>query len=305
MSQVHVRLAVSAALLLAGVPGPAATPHADACRLARDAGSGAALRVPFERVDGRIYVQAQVNGRGPFRFAVDTGASGLGRADARLVQALGLRMTGETPNSDGVRTATSATTRLDALALGSLVRTDVEVIARDYGSGKPEAQRFDGILGRDFFGDGLLVIDYPAGVLAFTTTAGLPADAPGSLAYERPFRVPAAIAGLAVTAHLDTGANVNAVLPKSLYDAVDASPLSAAAPGRLTNGTVDARRATLAGPLRIGGASLANLEVRVSETFPELLVGAHVLQHYLLAIDQRSKRVAVCAPLSGASGAGE
>ena len=50
----------------------------------------------------------------------------------------------------------------------------------------------------------------------------------------------------------------------------------------------------IAGALEIGGARLENLEVRVSEKFPELLIGAHVLQHYVLAIDQRSQRVALC-----------
>src|SRR5690606_30108584 len=50
------------------------------------------MRVPFEVVDGRIYVQAEVDGRGPFRFAVDTGASGLGRADSSLVATLGLEL---------------------------------------------------------------------------------------------------------------------------------------------------------------------------------------------------------------------
>ena len=38
----------------------------------------------------------------------------------------------------------------------------------------------------------------------------------------------------------------------------------------------------------------ANVEVRVSDRFPELLVGAHALQDAVLMIDQRSQRVALC-----------
>jgi len=49
-----------------------------ACRLAEAPGANFALQVPFEVVDGRIYVQARVNQDGPFRFAIDTGASGMG-----------------------------------------------------------------------------------------------------------------------------------------------------------------------------------------------------------------------------------
>ena len=45
----------------------------------------------------------------PFRFAVDTGASNVARADAKLVSALKLPIQGATGNSDGMRTATAAT----------------------------------------------------------------------------------------------------------------------------------------------------------------------------------------------------
>jgi hypothetical protein len=48
------------------------------------------------------------------------------------------------------------------------------------------------------------------------------------------------------------------------------------------------------GPFRIGAASLSDTEVRVSDRYPELLVGAHALQHFALLIDQRSRRIALC-----------
>ena len=295
MTSFHVGSLLAMSMWLAnGCAHSPRVPVVDACQIAHGAGTSATVRVPFELVDGRIYVQASVNGNGPYRFAVDTGASGMGRADARLVQALDLRMSGQVLNSDGVHVATNDTTRLDSVDLGGLVRRDIDVIARDYGKGKSEAQRFDGILGREFFADGLLVIDYPNKLLAFTTVAGIPPDAPNSIGYARPFRVPVSIAGQRVTGHLDTGANVTAVLPKSLYDAIQATALSGAAKGQLTNGAIDTSRTTVAGTLEVGEARLTNPEVRVSEKFPELLIGAHVLQHYLLAIDQRSQRVAVC-----------
>lgn len=299
MNKRFPRWSLLAGFVVAGLGMRSPAHAADACTSAREAMAQAETRLPFELVDGRIYVEATVNRRGPYRFAVDTGASGMGRADARLAAALGLRASGQVANSDGVHTTQSDTVRLEALALGRLVRRDVEVITRDYAARLSAAQRFDGILGRDFFGDGLLVIDYPNRQLAFTTTGALPPDARGGLAYARPFRVPVSIGGVQAIAHLDTGANVTAVVPKALYQRLDASPLQSAAPGRLTNGSIDASRATLAGPLVIGGASLAAPEVRVSEKFPELLVGAHALQGHVLAIDQRSRMVALCPPAGG------
>jgi len=260
----------AAMLAMAGTGAQAA--ESCACALVQSAAADALFSIPFRTVDGRIYIEARVDGQGPFVFAVDTGASGMARADARLVA------------------------RLASLDLAGLVRRDLEVITRDYASRLSAEAGFDGIVGRDFFGDGLLIIDYPSRMLRFTRKAGLARGAPGVLAYERAFRVPATIGGIAAEANLDTGANVAFVLPKALFDRVGGGPVAAASEGRLTNSTVDTRRAMVAGPFRIGGAELSNVEVRVSENYPELLAGAHALQHFALLIDQRTKAVALCPP---------
>lgn len=297
MKQVNTVAGMAIAVLAsAGCSHVAAIQPVDACRSARVAPGEQVLRVPIELIDGRVYVQARVNGRGPFRFAVDTGASGMGRADASLVAALHLPLSGKQLNSDGVHVASADTTRLASLELGGFVRRDMEVIIRDYSSRKPAGQRFSGIIGREFFDDGLLVIDYPGKTLVYSTKASIAPEARNSIGYERPFRVPVSIDGVQTTGHLDTGANVTAVLPASLYQRVSAAPLQAAAKGQLSNGDIETSRTTLTGPVRIGSASLSHVDVRVSAKFPELLIGAHVLQRYVLAIDQRSRRVALCEP---------
>ncbi len=264
----------------------------DACRLRNV--PDVAMRVPFDLVDGRIYVQARVNGQGPFRFAVDTGASGLARADARLVSALKLPVHGTDTNSDGMKAAEVDTVRFDTLQLGTLGRSGVEAITRDYRSHSSPEGAFDGILAREFFADGLLVIDYPARVLTFSRAQSLSPGDKGALAYQRAFRVPVSIGTLRVEGNLDTGANVGIVVPKSLYDRLDAGPLQAAGRGQLANGAIETWRTTVHGPLRIGGLAISDMEARVSERYPELLVGAHALQQSVLVIDQRSMRLAVC-----------
>lgn len=286
-----------AALLaaMAGQPTQAAATSPDACRLVDGARAGALLRVPFRTVDGRIYVEARVNGAGPFTFAVDTGASGMGRADASLTARLGLPSAGTDTTSDGVAHAQVGTVRLETLDLGGFVRRDLEVITRDYGSRMAPEARFAGIIGRDFFGDGLLVIDYPARMLTFTRAAGLTRGDAGVLGYARAFRVPVTIGGVAAEGQLDTGANVAFVLPQSLFDrAGGGATVAAAGAGQLTNSSVRTGRATVHGPFRIGAAELSDVEVRVSDSYPELLVGAHALQHFAILIDQRSQSVALC-----------
>lgn len=294
----HPMQRIGAGLLLFAL-GAAACTHAplarqDACRLTHVRTDEALVHVPFEVVDGRIYVQARVNGRGPFRFAVDTGASGVARADASLVGALGLGVQGQAKTSDGVQTASVDTTHLDSLELGGLARRDLDVITRDYSSRKSPESAFAGIIAREFFADGLLVIDYPRKTLSFSRTRALPPAANNVLTYERAFRVPVSIGALQTEGNLDTGANVSFVLPRSLYDQVAAGPLERAGSGQLTNGNIETRRATIHGPFRIGGARLSDVEVRVADRFPELLVGAHALEGFVLMIDQRSKSIALC-----------
>ncbi len=266
----------------------------DACRMVQNAANQATVRLPFQTVEGRIYVQATVNGKGSYRFAVDTGASGMGRLDASLVALLGLKKHGEATTSDGVSTAEVETTQLQSLALGNLVHRDLELITRDYNKRNSAEPAFHGILGREFFGNGLLVIDYPRKTLSYTERAGISPSDENALPYERAFRIPVIVVGHALVAQMDTGANVNMVLPRAVYEDISDTPLQDAVRSQLTNGQLETWRATLRGPVRVGQASLEDVEIRVSAKFPEALVGAGALQQSVVLIDQRSKAVAVC-----------
>lgn len=112
--------------------------------------------------------------------------------------------------------------------------------------------------------------------------------------YERALRIPVSIADVAIEGNLDTGADVGIVLPQALYDTLEAAPLLPSGRATLAYGGIEITRARMAGPFRLGGLTLTDVEVRVSERFPELLIGTHALQGTTLLIDQRSKHVAIC-----------
>lgn len=284
-------LALSLVLLATNVQ---AKRNGDVCVALPALHASADLRVPFDIVDGRIHVQARVNGKGPYRFAVDTGASGLGRADSSLVTALGLPITHTAANSDGVKTAPADVTRFDSLDLGGFTARDLDVITRDYNRGATPA--ISGIIARDFFADGLLLIDYPTRTLSFSKAKSLDQGQRGILSYDRPFRVPVSIGKHTVEGNLDTGANVTFVLPQTLFDKLGGGKARAASDGTLSNTSIKTSTARIRGPFRIGAAKVSDVDVRISDRFPELLVGAHVLQSYAVLIDQRTKRIALCPP---------
>lgn len=276
-------------------PSEQATPAMDACAAKIDA-EEALFQIPFRAIDGRIYVDVRINGQGLFPFAVDTGASGLGRADSSLVRTLALPITNRGQSSDGVNVAAVDMTRFESLEIGGYRKENIEVITRDYSSRLSAEAAISGIIGRDFFADGVLIIDNPARTLSFSRSFELPTGDAQVVTYERPFRIPVTIGNIQTLGQMDTGANVEFLMPKSLFDKVAAGPLQAAENATLTNTSLETQTAIVPGPFRFGGAEIANANVRVAERFPELLIGARVLQYHKILIDQRSKRIAICGP---------
>jgi hypothetical protein len=258
------------------------------------ANASAVMRVPFEILDGRIYLQVRVNGAGPYRFMFDTGASGMGRADTSLVNELSIPIAGTTTNSDGVNTTTINVVRLQSVSLGGMTRTDVEVLSRDYGRDGEKA-KISGIIGRDFFANGLLVIDYPARMLQFSRASLRPGDH-GVIGYQGNFHVPVTIGAQTVEGSLDTGSNLTMHLPKSLYDRVKADPLVPAGEGRRANTVFKLFSTRLHDSVRIGALTAVGVPVMVSDLAPRLNIGAEFLKSYVLAFDQRSQLVALCPP---------
>lgn len=266
--------------------------YANASEL-RIAAEDALFSIPFEVKDGRIYVDVMVDGDGPFTFAIDTGAGGDGRADLSLVSALGLAFIGEGEASDGVNTQTVNTVHLQEINIGGYIRNDIEVMARDYSSRMPVEQRIHGILGRDFFSDGTLVIDYPQRTLSFVDRSLIDASDKDALPFERPFRVPVMIGGTAVETNLDTGANVEMVMPLELFGQFDTGELEAAGDATLTNTKLKSQQGVIHGPIKLGAVEFADVPVRVSARFPEMMIGARVLQNYRIIIDQKAGLIAV------------
>ncbi|KGM22253.1 hypothetical protein LI87_0117540 [Stenotrophomonas maltophilia] len=252
------------------------------------------IDVPFDVIDGRIHVQVQVNGSGPYRFAIDTGASGMARADSRLVRKLALPADASTRHSDGVQTAWADTVRINALTLGGLRHSDVIALTRDYNARQSKDAVFDGILARGFFADGVLIIDYPQRRLQFRRDINLLPAQPDTLAYSRAFRIPVTIGTVTTEAQLDTGANVAMVLPTALFRQAAGTAVTTGDRLTLSHGEVDGGRARLDAIVLIGGLALQGLDVRVSDRYPEAVVGAHALQEAVVLIDQRSQQVAVC-----------
>ena len=275
--------------------GPDNSPGS-ACDLAIEAPAEAVFSLPFRTIDGRIYLDTMVNGEGPFVFALDTGASGLGRADASLADALNLPADGTDETSDGISSAQVDKVRIASLTLGGLERHDLSMIVRDYRSRVSPEAAFSGILGREFFADGLLAIDFPAQRLTFYRNRAMSASLRDAMTFERAFRIPVMLGDLETTGNIDTGANVTMVVPAAVFSDLEGTAAGSAGGGSLTNTRIDIFDAQLAGPVQVGGMQLEDITVKVAADYPEVLVGAHALQGHVVLIDQRHSTLAICKP---------
>jgi predicted aspartyl protease len=105
------------------------------------AGGAASASVPFRLLNNHVYVQASVNGKGPYTFIVDTGGHTL--LSPRLVQAVGLKPVGQAVTSGaGEGHETTGFVHFDEIAIGGVRLKDqigFELVRRlvttiDYGA---------------------------------------------------------------------------------------------------------------------------------------------------------------------------
>jgi len=174
-------------------------------------GSPRAFTLPFTLVDNRVFVDVTLNGRGPFHFILDTGAT----ADVSdsVAHHLGLyvRDAGE---GQGVGAATQhfGRTKVASLRLGGLQLSDVQVSVLSLGD-TPQVfgrQPVDGILGSVVFERMVVKHDYVHRTLTFTPPDEYRYTGSGTvLAIERPRQIPmvqATLDSIPGAFGIDTGA---------------------------------------------------------------------------------------------------
>jgi Aspartyl protease len=254
------------------------------------------VSVPFELSKGHILVQAYVNGKGPYLFGFDTGASGMGRSDVRLTSELALPKVGEEQNSDGIKTVATDVVQAESLQLGPVAKSNVRLLSRDYNGAKAVAPFLMGIIGRDFFADRLLTIDYPHRTLSFTK-GRLMRGSPGVVAYGPSFAVPVCFRSTCYKGKVDTGSSMSLVLPKEIALARTSGPSIHVGTGRRTNSTSELYEVALNQPVTVGGVTASGMKVVYADPADDAInVGSDFLKDYVLTIDQRHHLLKISKP---------
>ena len=231
-------------------------------------------------------ISVMINGRGPYRFGVETGA-GFVAVSRELVDALGLKKIGgvdEFPEYD-----------IDSVTFGGASFRGVRVA-----SIPRNARGVDGLLGLPFFHNVTFTVDYSASKLRITRDTLPEANGKDILpvSHVGPFwGLPIELAGKQFTAVLDTRSTAAlSITPKGAeglpFDGelrVVGRSSGAGLPG------ADVREGKMKGSARIGAYTFPDPVLSVRELppgFPEgPLVGSRVLQNFVVSLDQRKARI--------------
>ena len=246
-------------------------------------------------------IEVMINGKGPFRFAIDTGAAAQVILSSPLIEQLSLTPTGETRVGDpsGKNALTTDTFQLESITIGETRFSSVNAIKIDLPpspSGHSPLGKIDGILGFPLFSDYLLTLDYVAGRVRLEQGSLPEPDGAEVLSFERPQRIPVVevdIAGTKVKAHLDSGSTRGSIgLNSSMIDQLPlAAPPTVAGKARTVNNEYEIKTAPLKGSVRIGKHEFPQPTLSFSELSRGGNIGANILRQFALTFDQKNNRV--------------
>jgi hypothetical protein len=242
-------------------------------------------------------VEVMVNGQGPFRFVLDTGAGGTVVSEA-LAARLNFPVEGETQVSDGSgRRVTSKRVRVESVRVGPLefnkLSANLGALAGPPGMDDP----VDGILAFPLFREYLLTLDFP-GAQVRIERGELPApNGSERIAWRSVHGTPmilAWIGDLPMEVHLDTGnrGKMGLLLPEDVVSrlAKDGEP-EPAGKARSVTGEFDVFTVRLRDTLRIGKHEFPSPTARYSSHGLRPNVGAALLHNFVVTLDQKNRVV--------------
>ena len=260
--------------------------------------ASASTEVPM-LADGGVLLEVKVNGQGPYRFALDTGAAGGGRISRALAEKLKLQVVGQARSGDpsGKNVETVDIVEAGTLTLGTASFSDVHLAVRDLPRrpGGPD-EGLDGILGFGLFEDFLLTLDYPARQVRIEKGELPPIDSREVLAFENPNGIPQVllkIGELEIPADVDSG-NMQGelVLPASYLGKVPLeSEPGVVGRGRTASNEFEIKQAPLKGGVQLGAATVDRPRVDFVEVFPHANIGQAFLRRFAVTIDQKNHRI--------------
>ena len=283
----------------AGAQPPQPQPTVRMMRPPPPAMTGERADVDIQLVESMPTILATVNGRGPYRFGIDTGAPGYLRVTPALASALGLEPVGQALTGDpsGRNPVRVPVYRVDSLAFGGLTYSGISTTALTLPN--PRLANLDGIIGIGFFEQLLLTIDY--GRLRFSAAPGALPAADGREVVDATLdrgvliSVPLSIGGTVHQVHLDTGNTRHPFFMPA--ESIAGLPTRGAARSigvaHTVSQDVQLQAIDLAAPVSVGATRLPIADVGFPAVASVGNIGSRALAGMAVTVDYANRRVRI------------
>ncbi len=254
--------------------------------------------VPMEIIHGKPYVMVTINGKGPFRFLVDTGTGGEAMVTPELASQLNLPRAGEARLDDptGQGGQQFPKRKLDTVRVAGVDFYSIKAIEHSL---PISYEGCEGMLGFPFFRDFLLTLDYVNGRLILAQGELAPDGEKSVVPFRMPDGVPIArlkIGNRDVEAQIDSG-GAGLSLPERLIPQLRLSAQPAAfAYGQTLFTRFQIKVARLANDVHLGDITIDTPWVEINPAFPIANFGSCPLEHFIVTFDQENKLVRLDGP---------
>jgi hypothetical protein len=252
----------------------------------------------MEVTHGKPYVMVTVNGKGPFRFIVDTGTGGDAIITTELAAQLDLPVAGEARLSDptGQGGQAAPLRRIDRLSVAGVEFFSIKAVEHKLPVGEGTCQ---GLLGFTLFRDFLLTLDYVNGRLVLAEGRLEPDGQKSVLPFRMPEGVPIArltIGNREVDAQIDSG-GAGLSLPERFVSQLRLTePPALFANAQSLSTRFEIKVAKLANDVRLGDVTLDQPWVEINPAFPLANFGSCPMQHFTITFDQENHLVRLEGP---------
>jgi CubicO group peptidase (beta-lactamase class C family) len=237
-------------------------------------------------------IEAKVNGKGPFRFQVDTGYGGMIQVTPAIAKTLELPVIGESIGGDpsGKNQRTMRLFSAESVDVGDAHFGQVEVT-----EGGPHFEGIDGVIGLHLFNGLVVTFNYPNSRFNVDGGALPAADGAKILTYRVEHGVPNIdidVAGQKVKTDIDSGSPALLSMPLSLAKSLPlAGEPQVVGHGRTVGNEFDIYSAPMKGEVRIGAITLTDPRVDFVGLFPVANLGFRFLKDYVVTFDPAHHRV--------------
>jgi hypothetical protein len=248
---------------------------------------------PLDVTHDKPFVMVMINGKGPFRFVIDTGTGGQAFITPQLAKELELTPVGYVRLND---LSGKGGQRVPLLLLPSLVVAGVEfsqVTAAQHEFNDADGP-CQGLLGFPLFRDFLMKIDYPHQRLSLRQGELVPDGEHTVLPFRMPDHVPIVpmrIGNKWVEAQIDSG-GTGLSLPEKLAEQVSfASDPTLFSNAQSMSTRFQTKAAKLGTDVHLAGYSFKKPFVEINPAFPMINFGSSALQTFAITFDQKNSLV--------------